>query len=145
MRSLLSLALIGGALFLSMGAAYAQQPGSAAYNSVYLPAHGVGDTQRYDARRWGAFASGRHSVVGWTVDGTSEQDAVDKAVAACRQVGGEDCGLEFTFGDQCAAVASGPENWYWKTGSGNVEKLKKRALRECGRDCNIVLEGCALP
>ncbi|WP_312367802.1 DUF4189 domain-containing protein [Stenotrophomonas sp.] len=146
MKSVTQMLLLIGLACGSILTAAAQQPGSAAYNSVYLPAHGVGDTQRNNnARQWGAFASGKHSVVGWTVDGSSAQDASDKAVAACEAAGGEDCGLEFTFGDQCAVVASGPEEWHWKTGNDNLDKLKRQTLRQCGRDCSIIREGCALP
>ena len=51
--------------------ALAQQPGTPQYNSVYLPAHGVGDTARTSVNRWGL---GREEMIGnWAGLSQAEQ------------------------------------------------------------------------
>mgnify|MGYP000857534064 CR=1 FL=1 len=64
----------------------AQQPGTPAYNSQYLPAHGVGDTRR--EQLWGALARGAAGVLGWSVGATTESGASDEAVRDCASKGG---------------------------------------------------------
>ena len=55
MISILRSAVISSVLFSAQ--AVAQQPGSAEYNRVFLPAHGVGDTTP-QIQKWGAVARG---------------------------------------------------------------------------------------
>lgn len=59
-------------------------PGSAAYNSVRLPAHGVGGTSRAPKQmRWGALVAGKGGVLGWTTEADSAQGAAAEAMDRC--------------------------------------------------------------
>lgn len=101
MNGVTSKLLIAAVFALQAEQGLAQQPGSAAYNSVYLPAHGVGDTRRPAEERWGALALGKKDAVGWTLDGTSEEDAAGTALDACR-ASGDGCRVMLTFVNECA-------------------------------------------
>ena len=125
--------------------ALAQQPGSAEYNSVYLPAHGVGDTVRQGVR-WGALARGSNLTLGWSVGSATEEQAVALATQDCIARGGLDCERLQTFSNVCAAVAVGPENRRYVGDTKSLSRVRKRALKDCGSpECKILFEGCALP
>ena len=145
-RNALLAALASLAALILVLPASAQQPGSAGYNTVYLPAHGVGDTARpAAAERWGAFASGKAGVVGWTNEAASEQNARELAMADCGAHAGEECRVEFTFVNECAVLTRGPGNWFWRTGNQGLNRLSKMTLKQCGEGCWLVRTGCALP
>lgn len=146
----------GIALLLCCGNLAAQQPGSAAYNSVYLPAHGVGDTARGSgAVRWGAMAAGKGAVLGWTTDAGSEEEATRDALDACKATGAIECEIFGTFANSCAVVATDIAHVDVASGQlvsvnmtmgiSNLRKLRKRALKLCGDDCSIMREVCAFP
>lgn len=145
-----SLKLKGGRMLISWATlmlvptfALAQQPGSGAYNSVYLPAHGVGDT-RQSGTSWGAMALADGHQIGWVVDADSENSAADAAMEDCVSAGGSNCVVEFTFSNACAVVATGPKDTTWvHNGSRSMRWIRKEALRDCGSGCQIVREGCA--
>lgn len=119
----------------------AQQPGTPAYNQVFLPAHGVGDTRR--ANSWGSFArSEKNTRSGWVLDAPSEAAARQAGIENCASRGGIDCAVVFTFGNTCAAVAVNDEKSIWVQGYGLLE-ARRRALSECGSDCKIFREGCS--
>lgn len=136
--------------------AAAQQPGSPAYNSVYLPAHGAGDTRPGPAvLRWGAVVAGKGGVLGWATDSTSEEDAAQRAQRMCEATGALECEVIRTFANSCFAVASDIAKVDVASGelvtidmtSGirDLGKLRKEALKQCGTDCAIVRDGCSLP
>lgn len=119
----------------------AQQPGTPAYNQVFLPAHGVGDTRR--ASSWGGLArSEKNSRGGWVLGASSEASARQSAVENCTSRGGIDCKVVFTFRDTCAAVAVNNEKSEWVHGYG-LPEARRRALDACGPDCEIFREGCS--
>lgn len=142
MRIFMSLVGVGLLVLWMPGPAYSQQPGSAAYNSVYLPAHGVGDTRRQGVENWGAFASGVGDVVGWTMDGATEDEAEQIAMSECQSSGGTACRIEGTFVNECAVLASGPSDYGWSHGNRGMRFHRKRALAQCGAGCRIIREGC---
>ncbi|AWH48292.1 hypothetical protein C1925_03490 [Stenotrophomonas sp. SAU14A_NAIMI4_5] len=125
--------------------AFAQQPGTVEYNSVYLPAHGVGDTQRQSPNRWGAWAKGDGGMLGWTFEGRSEREARKLAVEDCSARGFRNCKVSRTFVNACAALAESDRNSWWQISANGLEWVRKAALKECGSDCKIVFEGCAVP
>lgn len=154
--SMVVLACIGWCVLVSPAAAQQPQPGSAAYNSVYLPAHGVGDTSRGAAGvRWGAVVAGKGGVLGWATEGASEEDAAQRALGMCEATGARECELIRTFANSCFAVASDVARVDVANGElvsidvtsgiSNLRKLRKEALQQCGSSCAIVRDGCALP
>jgi len=133
----------------------AQQPGSAAYNSVYLPAHGVGDTVRgRGVAVWGAVAVGNRGLMGWTLEAQSEQEATDFAMRSCEAKGAVGCEVLGVFHNACMAIASDiavvdvagghPVTTGVATGNRGMRKLRRDALKECGQGCAIIQEGCAI-
>lgn len=144
MNSPMKILLAAGLLVVSCGTASAQQPGSTGYNTVFLPAHGVGDT-RQAAEQWGAFASGKRGVIGWAVDGGSEAEASQLAMDGCRSQAGEECRVEFTFVNECAVLTRNASRWFWRTGNQGLRRLTNMTVRQCGEDCSVIRTGCALP
>ncbi|MBK0014138.1 DUF4189 domain-containing protein [Stenotrophomonas sp. S41] len=141
--SVLTKIVIVSTLFLS-AAAFAQQPGSVQYNTVYLPGHGVGDTKAPPAK-WGAWARGDDRTLGITFDGRTEDEAKALAVADCQAKGSKNCLPMETFFNTCALVAAGPSNRIIQTSNRGLPWGRRQALKACGDDCKIVVEGCALP
>lgn len=124
---------------------FAQQPGTPQYNSVFLPAHGAGDT-RQSPRKWGAVARGEDLQLGWAVNGDSEQQAGNLAVQDCLARGSSNCQVVQTFFNTCAAVVVGPSDRNFLSLPGrSLAKVRKTALKECGSECRVMFEGCALP
>lgn len=156
MRYLSIIALTWTCLLCGILSAHAQQPGSAAYNSVYLPAHGVGDTVRgRGPERWGGVAVGDHGLLGWTLQAGDEQQAAEQAIQVCVENGGVDCQILGTFSNSCMVIASdiavanvarGDKVFTTLVHGGEgMRSLRKRALSECSGQCSVVQEGCALP
>jgi hypothetical protein len=144
--------LVVGLVFIAANDSVAQQPqpGSTAYNSVYLPAHGVGDTKRpSDIKRWGAAAIGKGDAFGWVLGVDSAEAAQSAALAQCRSnEGAIGCRVEQVFFNVCAALALSPSRY--AVSSSNPEEtslagVKERVLRQCGSECKIVREGCSMP
>ncbi|MGE6335135.1 DUF4189 domain-containing protein [Stenotrophomonas sp. NPDC077659] len=132
--------------FVLSAVASAQQPGSAEYNSVFLPAHGVGDTRSPDPRiRWGAIAVGDDKAWGYTLVGKTEEEARSLAVADCQARGSKNCVPLETFFNSCIAVAVGPNNRSGQMSPKGLKWVRRQSLKECGPDCKIVYEGCAVP
>jgi hypothetical protein len=134
-------AVLVAALLLMSGGASAQQPGSAAYNSVFLPAHGVGDTRQQNLM-WGALAYSRADAwSAFVVDGGSEEEARSMALTGCAEKGGENCEVLFTFANTCAAVAASDVEHAYSHGY-SLGSVRRRALRACEKECEILYEGC---
>ncbi len=125
----------------------AQQPGSAAYNSVYLPAHGVGDTrQRHVPEQWGAFATGKGGVIAWVMEGETRESAERAAMDECISTGTDDCSVEATFMNECVVLVANQDIYAWSSGSDSMRSLRRTAMRKCGTtDCQVIREGCTLP
>lgn len=124
-------------------AAQAQQPGSAAYNSNVLPAHGVGDTRQRQLS-WGAYSMAANSWVGWATNARNENEARSEALENCTERGGVDCKVLFVFANSCAAVAASDEDSAWASGEA-LEVVRSKALASCGANCTIFREGCSYP
>ncbi|WP_425491077.1 DUF4189 domain-containing protein [Luteimonas fraxinea] len=124
--------------------AAAQQPGSADYNRVFLPAHGVGDTrQAHPDDRWGAYAvSETNGLTGFVTGHLSEGDAVRAATTMCAERGGGMCALEVTFVNECAAVATSSFKSRWAI-EPTLRSATNAAKRDCGRACEIRWSGCS--
>ncbi|MFG6109733.1 DUF4189 domain-containing protein [Stenotrophomonas nematodicola] len=141
---------VGMALSIDTALAQQPQPGSVEYNTVYLPAHGVGDTRRPNpGNRWGAVATGRGAVLGFMVGAKSESEAKRAALSDCAAAGGKECLVEETFVNSCAVVTMNSSQFSWSTADPekhSAEWLRTRALGKCGTDdCKIIREGCASP
>ncbi|WP_414716012.1 DUF4189 domain-containing protein [Stenotrophomonas sp.] len=135
-------------LLLSTGAS-AQQPGSVEYNTVFLPGHGVGDTRSPDPRiRWGALARGDDRALGYTLVGRTKDEAQALAVADCESRGSRNCVVLETFFNSCIAVTaslSDPSNRVAMMSPNGLRSVRRKAMKECGADCEIIYEGCAVP
>lgn len=126
--------------------AMAQQPGTPQYNTVFLPAHGAGDTARSSIDRWGGWARGDDKkTLGWTVAGRSEQEARALAVSDCERRGGNNCAVIETFVNACAAIAAGPTDRWYEISPKSLRRARRGALEACGPDCRVIFEGCAMP
>ena len=126
------------------GASFAQQPGSAAYNSVYLPAHGIVDTRR-PALSWGSFAgSDENGKSGWGLNASSEAEARSAAIEQCTGRGGINCAVVVIFANSCAAVANGDTRSFTASGE-SLTVVRRKALRGCGKGCAIFQERCSMP
>ncbi|WP_312236657.1 DUF4189 domain-containing protein [Stenotrophomonas sp.] len=142
--------LLGIALSIDSASAQQPQPGSVEYNTVYLPAHGVGDTRRPNpGNRWGAVATGRGAVIGFMVGARSESEAKRAAIGDCVAAGGRECLAEEAFVNSCAVVTMNSSQFSWSIADPkkrSAEWLRTRALSKCGtEDCKIIREGCASP
>ncbi|WP_430539776.1 DUF4189 domain-containing protein [Luteimonas terrae] len=135
------------AVLIAAGAAFpagAQQPGSAEYNRVFVPAHGTGDTRRPSpGDRWGAYAvSEVNKYTGFVTGLTTEPDAVAAATAMCVERGGVVCAKEATFLNSCAAVATSESRSRWAI-EDSLRAATSAAKEECGRECRIRWSGCS--
>ncbi|MGO3128235.1 MAG: DUF4189 domain-containing protein [Luteimonas sp.] len=127
---------------LTIGTAVAQQPGTNAYNTQVLPAHGLGDT-RQPRLSWGAFSiSPTDQWSGSATGAATEEEASEAAMADCRRRGGTDCAVEFTYANQCVAVAATSTNHAWSRGK-SAEDVRSKALAACGTSCEIFYEDCS--
>lgn len=125
--------------------AMAQQPGTPQYNTVFLPAHGVGDTSRPVVNRWGAWAKGDDGALGWTFSGRTEREARRLALEDCAARGVRNCKVEKTFDNRCAALAKSENDRRWQIAPRDVDWVRQAALAGCGPDCKIIFAGCAVP
>ncbi|MBK0014137.1 DUF4189 domain-containing protein [Stenotrophomonas sp. S41] len=132
-------------ILLSPMAARAQQAGTPEYNSVFLPAHGVGDAKAPKPPKWGAWAKGADRNLGWTFSANSEDEARALAIKDCEARGSHDCKVSKTFFNACAAIAaSANDRWYQISPEGE-RFVRREALKSCGAECKIVFAGCAFP
>lgn len=124
------------------------QPGTTGYNTVVVP--GAGISQRGERRtpnRWGALSLGLGGKFGWAINAESEREAKKLANQDCVRSGGNDCRVEKTFVNTCAALAFGEENYtiyYNSPESGPLESLEAEAVRRCGSDCQAIRSGCSI-
>ncbi len=140
----MSLSPVGLFLLLASGMSFAQQPGSAAYNSVYLPANGVVDTRR-PSLSWGAFAvSDENGWSGWGLNADSEAEARAAAIEHCAERGGINCKVSVKFANSCAAIARNETRGYSAAGE-SLRVVRRKALRGCGKGCEIFQERCSWP
>ena len=118
-------------------------PNSSQYHSVYLPSQGLGDTNRGQADRWGAFAgSESDGASGVGLDKPNQEIAEASAMEQCRNSGGLNCEIFFVFLNQCAAVASTPSNSTWARGR-TLRQVRSDAMKGCNNAaCEIVFEHC---
>lgn len=134
------------AMLACMSVANAQQPGSSQYNSVFLPAHGVGDTAQppQESDRWGAMAvSSENSLSGFAVGQGSRDESERAATQTCLERGGVNCYIEFSFRNRCAAVVTGGGRTV-SVDDLTLSRALKAARRRCGSGCKLLYEGCAL-
>lgn len=125
------------------GIASAQQPGSAAYNSRVLPAHGVGDTRR-EVLSWGAYAMGSNEFIGLSSHARNEGEARTNAQRNCADRGGENCRVLTVYANGCIAIAANDQESAYATGS-DLAEVKSRALNLCGANCEIFRDECSFP
>lgn len=138
------LSLVGLFLLLALRMSFAQQPGSAAYNSVYLPANGIVDS-RSPSLSWGAFAiSDEDGWSGWGLNAGSEAEARSAAIKHCAERGGVNCVVSVKFANSCAAVARNETRGYTAAGE-SLKVVRRKALRGCGEGCEIFQERCSFP
>ena len=136
------------ALIFCAAPAGAQQPGTAAYNSVFLPAHGVGDTRSSGSGggRWGAVAAAGVVSGAW-VNASDRQVAEDGALQDCRDNGGgDDCALVTSYQSPCVAVASvnSGESYPWAAAT-TMSQVRSMVRSRCARSnasCEIIYQYC---
>ena len=100
--------------------------------------------------RWGAISMETATAIAGTVeDQPSKQAATAESLRRCSANGGKQCGLLFTFYNQCAAIAQSksrgvPVNWATSMKSAQAEA---DALSRCSSDagCHIVYSRCSRP
>ncbi|MEG2805030.1 DUF4189 domain-containing protein [Stenotrophomonas sp.] len=126
--------------------AVAQQAGTADYNRVYLPGHGVGDTVS-GRIFWGAIAFGdERKTIGFALNQPNRRAAVKAALRECSANGGRKCVPDLTFYNACAVIAMGPGRTKAISNDAEtqtLESLREEVMDDCGSDCRIVRQGCA--
>lgn len=128
------------------GGAHAQQPGTPAYNSVFLPGHGAGDTHRRARDNWGAVAFGRGVPIAPVSGMNSRKEAEAKALELCVERGGQKCKVHHSFKNNCMVFAESETHVGSSTRDPTIysdEYRRKEALDQCGAGCRIIWEGCA--
>lgn len=125
------------------GTAFAQQPGSAAYNSRVLPAHGLGDT-RQEVLSWGAAAMGSNNFLGLSSNAADERNAIQNALRNCRNRGGVDCEITAVYANGCIAIAVNDDSGYFSTGP-DLETAKRKAMAGCEGSCELFRDECSFP
>lgn len=137
-------------LVIACSTGWAQQPGTVEYNTVFLPAHGAGDTRTpISSQSWGAFSiamldEGEISMTGWAINHDTESEAVQASLEMCSRRGGIGCEINLVFMNQCAAVTTSSSGTY--ASRDRTLGLARRAARKpCQADCRILYEGCARP
>jgi len=143
----MKLKVLSAALYIvtlmGAGPAIAQQPGSSAYNTQVLPAHGLGDTRR-GIQSWGAYAMASNSFLGLSSNARSEREARTNAIKNCASRGGVECEIVSVYANGCIAIAVNEDAGFYATGS-DLEEVKRRALDNCGEGCEIFRDECSLP
>ncbi|MBT2748600.1 DUF4189 domain-containing protein [Lysobacter sp. ISL-42] len=128
-------------------------PGQIPYSGTSLsscgPIQGGKSTSRPQwESRWGAVATDDKGKFGIATDQKSERLARKQAVDECRRRGGAPCTAEFTFRNQCAAVATSAKVSY-SQGAASEEEAKELSMRKClasdSGECWIYYSGCSLP
>lgn len=125
-------------------------PSSSQYNSVYLPAHGVGDTiqkgaQEKWADRWGRLP--------WTTmvmqalfleclqnGKRKERPLLNARIAEVRAV------IAYAYYNQCTAISTG-NGTKWANAP-SVEEAVETSMQQCQKGegaCRIYYSGCSLP
>jgi len=126
---------------------WAQQPGTVEYNTVFLPAHGAGDTRPPTRRSvWGAFSiamldEGEVSMTGWAINYGSESEASQASLDMCARRGGKGCEIHLVFMNQCAAVTTSSAGTY-ASRDRSLRLARRAARKHCAADCRILYEGC---
>ncbi len=75
----------------------------------------------------------------------SRNEATDIAVKTCQKNGGQDCKVELTYHNQCAAIAWGT-NSHVVSNAPYIDTVKANAMRACSQrtqDCKIVYSECS--
>lgn len=136
-------------VFLSItGTAYPQDPSSQQYHTVFLPAHGVGDTKSPDKNlSWGAYSVSNSdeeevSLSGWAVGYQSEKAASAAALEMCSRRGGINCAINMVFANRCAVVATSDDGTAASRES-SLRRARRSAMQACGKNCRILYEGCS--
>lgn len=140
--------LIASILVLATIPSYAnaQQPGTPAYNSVFLLGHGAGDTRHRGRDNWGAVAFSRDTTVSAVTGMRTRREAEEKALQLCHERGGERCDVK-SFANGCMAFAESETRMGSRMDhprKTSAEYRREQALKNCGAGCKITWEGCAL-
>lgn len=136
----------GSVSAVSMSAS-AQQPGTPAYNNVFLPGHGAGDTRQSGRDNWGSIAYSRNLPAVPVTGMRSKRQAERRALELCRERGGENCKIHRSFANICIAVAENESNMGSRADhprKTSAEYRREQALRNCHGDCKVTWEGCAM-
>lgn len=129
---------------------WAQQPGSHAYNTVFLPAIGAGDTRNPSERQsWGAFSIAQDdeaeaSLTGWAIGYGTEAKARQASIEMCAERGGKGCEINLVFMNQCASVATSATETV-ASRDRTLRLARLASMQSCGEDCRVLYEGCAIP
>lgn len=161
--------VISLAIFLGLSPlAHAEQgcpdglyPGGAAPGQVCIPMPGYGLSSGVSGSqaapepkwttRWGAIAiddgSNGGSKMGRAESLNSKGKAETAALADCRAKGGRKCTLEYSYRDQCVAVAWG-DTLVTAMSAVNSERASELAIEKCASsttNCAIYYTGCSYP
>lgn len=98
--------------------------------------------------RYAAVAMGK-GASGFTAVGpeASQRSAEKAAVRGCRESGGDECKLIFSFGNQCGVIVWGRTVRTLATGA-SVEEATAKATRECSastQECKLFFADCVSP
>lgn len=98
--------------------------------------------------QWGAIATdGSKDIVAASVDSRTKKMAEKLALAECRKKGGENCRIDLSYYDQCAAVIASPTAFYAQRAVSEDAAIQRGLdrCRQAEQDCEIRYSACSLP
>jgi len=100
-------------------------------------------------KTWGAIATSSSGGGGASSQQPSRQAAEELALQNCKTSGAANCKVEFSYENQCVALAYPPGKGGQVSTAANVDDAKARALQRCnGRqegECKIAIAECSEP
>ncbi|HEV7123136.1 MAG TPA: DUF4189 domain-containing protein [Rhodanobacter sp.] len=101
------------------------------------------------ANQWGAVATdGPAGILGATTNSLSQSEAERIAIADCQTKGGQNCKVDVSYGNQCAAVVVGSMGYAVNPGI-NLKEAIQKGMKTCSEggatNCLIYYSACSLP
>lgn len=98
--------------------------------------------------QWGSIAiDGSKDVVAASTQSRTKKISEKLALEECRQKGGDNCRIDLSYFNQCAAVIASPTSFYTQSAV-TEDAAIERGLNRCRQsehDCEVRYSACSLP
>lgn len=98
--------------------------------------------------RWGAIATDGNGSFGIVAGMKNERKAKKAALAECQKRSGGECGSNFSYRNQCAAVINSRTQSFSQSAA-SIDEAKAIGQRRCNEsgtgECWVYYSGCSLP